>query len=560
MFRRTRAQLDVGLLIAKVIRAAKVDVWFRPLQLARFLRSARHTPFGPHLAVMARAAIHPAKVAVIEYSDRGIRRFTWSEFDLHANRAAHAIAVRRGAGSNRVALMLPNCVEYVVAQHAVARLGATAVQIGLHSKPNEIGYILTNSDPAVTIVHAADAAAMRDAQVRVGYRGATMVVGAEGDEAIAGFGDRWDSALKNDAPTLPARLPGGDRGGLIVYTSGTTGTPKGATRTWRDTGFESVADMMYQVGMRADDRHLVVCPLYHSAAPAFVAMLMALGATIIVQDRFDPERCLEIIAKERVTCSVMVPTMLNRLTALPAAIRARYSTASLRWIMTTAAPLPTEVARRFMDAFGPILWNCYGATETGLVTLASPSDHTARPGTVGKLLRGNAVRLIDAAGDEAVPGDVGELFIRNTMLMTGYFGDAAATQESTRDGWMSVGDVGRFDANGYLYLEARKRDMVISGGVNIYPREIEDRLHSHPAILEAAVVGVPDPEWGERLHAFVVLRPGHDVTASEVIDYCRAELADFKRPRAVTFMTELPRNATGKVLKRELVKLQPETR
>jgi fatty-acyl-CoA synthase len=221
-------------------------------------------------------------------------------------------------------------------------------------------------------------------------------------------------------------------------------------------------------------------------------------------------------------------------------------------VMSAAAPLPTEAARRFMARFGPVLWNFYGATETGIVTLAGPGDHLTRPGTVGRALRDNEIRLLDEAGAAVPPGQVGELYARNSTLISGYHKDEEATRSSQRDGFFSVGDLGRVDADGYYYLESRKHDMVISGGVNIYPREIEDHLHTHPAILEAAVVGVPDPEWGETLRAFVVLRPGARLTEGEVIDHCRQALADFKRPRKVTFLPELPRNPTGKILKREL--------
>jgi fatty-acyl-CoA synthase len=223
--------------------------------------------------------------------------------------------------------------------------------------------------------------------------------------------------------------------------------------------------------------------------------------------------------------------------------------------MSGAAPLSTEAARRFMARFGSVLWNFYGSTETGLVTIAGPGDHVSRPGTIGKKMRGNEIRLLDDAGHEVPPGQIGELYARNSTLISGYHKNAEATQSSQRDGFFSVGDMGRVDADGYYYLESRKHDMVISGGVNIYPREIEDHLHGHPAILEAAVIGVPDPEWGETLRAFIVMRHGHIITEAEVIDFCRKELADYKRPRKVTFLGELPRNPTGKVLKRELREL-----
>jgi fatty-acyl-CoA synthase len=214
--------------------------------------------------------------------------------------------------------------------------------------------------------------------------------------------------------------------------------------------------------------------------------------------------------------------------------------------------LPTETARRFQDAFGPLVWNFYGATEVGLVTLAGPADHGARPGTVGKLLQGNDVRVCDERGVDVPRGEIGELWVRNDMLISSYYRDDAATERAKRDGYFSVGDLGRLDADNYLYLASRKHDMVISGGVNIYPAEVEQHLHTHPDIVECAVVGVPDDEWGESLKAFVVARAGAELTADDVRAFCDRALANYKRPRHVQFLDELPRNPTGKVLKREL--------
>jgi fatty-acyl-CoA synthase len=448
--------------------------------------------------------------------------------------------------------MLPNGMEYLIALQALGRLGTTAVQIGYRSKPGEIAYILSNAEPKATIVHADYLDAMRAA--RDGGIGGPMLV--VGDDGSPREGEAtWDRALATASPDVPPHSRGGDGGGVIVYTSGTTGTPKGANRAWNQTGLESAADMIHQVGMRADDRHLVVCPLYHSAAPAFAAIMMALGATNVVMSHFDPEGALDVIQRERITCTLMVPTMLIRIANLPDATIRTYDTSNLRWVMSGAAPLTTEAARRFQEKRGPILWNFYGATETGLVTLAGPGDHVTRPGTIGKALRGNSIRLINDDGQLVKRGEIGELYARNSTMMSGYHRNEEATQSSQREGYFSVGDMGRVDADGYYYLESRKHDMVISGGVNIYPREIEDHLHTHPAILEAAVVGVPDPEWGESLRAFVVMRDGEHVSEAEIIDFCRTGLSDFKRPRRVIFVAELPRNPTGKILKRELREL-----
>jgi fatty-acyl-CoA synthase len=549
---RLRRRVDRALFFGKVLRATGVAKPLRPGRLARFVRDLRKTPLGPHLAVMFHAAAHPDKEALVEYGASGVRRLTWGEFDATINRLANALAERGVRGGGRVALMLPNGSEYLIAQQALARLGATAVQIGYRLKPAEIAYILANAEPVATIVAGEYLAGMHEARAQAKLTGPVIVVGAA---AFATGDSDWAHALAAASPEVPRTTKTGDGGGVIVYTSGTTGKPKGANRSWKKTGFESVAEMILEVGMTADDRHLVVCPLYHSAAPAFVAIMMALGATVVLMNHFDPEGSLDIIQRERVTCSLMVPTMLIRIANLPAETIAKHDTSSLRWVMSGAAPLTTEAARRFMNAFGRKLWNFYGATETGLVTLAGPADHVDRPGTIGRALRGNTIRLLDDSGREVERGQVGELYARNATLMSGYHNNHEATSSAQREGFYSVGDMGRVDDQGFYYLESRKHDMVISGGVNIYPREIEDHLHTHPAILEAAVIGVPDPEWGETLHAFIVRRGEHPITDTEVIEFCRQGLADYKRPRKVTFLEELPRNPTGKILKRELREL-----
>ncbi|HEY4182854.1 MAG TPA: AMP-binding protein [Kofleriaceae bacterium] len=541
--------------IAKVAYKAGAIAIPRPSKMVELARSALQTSsLGPHLALMAHAAAHPDKEALIEYGEHGVSRFTYGELDATINRLAGALVTRGLAKGGRVAMMLPNGKEYLIAQQALARIGGTAVQLGYRSKAGEIAYILDNADPVATIVHASFLPTMRDARSQSGKGGALIVVDGE-NVTDAGTTERaidWDRALAASSPEMPKLERGGDGGGVIVYTSGTTGKPKGANRSWKSTGFDSVADLIDRVGMRADDRHLVVCPLYHSAAPAFVAIMMGLGATIVLMNHFDPEGALDIIAKERITCSVMVPTMLIRIANLPPETIAKHDASSLRWIMSAAAPLTTDAARRFMDKFGPVQWNFYGATETGLVTIAGPHDHLSRPGTIGVAMRGNEIRLLGDDGRQVKQGEIGELYVKNETMITGYHNNSDATTDAQKQGLFSVGDLARQDADGYYFLESRKHDMVISGGVNIYPREIEDVLATHPAILEAAIVGVPHPEWGESLKAFVVLRPGHDLTGDDVIKFARQHLADFKSPRAVSFLPEMPRNPTGKILKREL--------
>jgi fatty-acyl-CoA synthase len=551
---RIRKRLDNARFVAKAFRSTGLGADLHPTRWPKLVRAARGAKLGPHVITMFHAANTPDREALVEYGEPGTapRRLTWGELDAMINRTAHALVARGVTGGDRVALMLPNGIEYLVAQQALMRIGCTAVQIGYRLKAAEIAYILANAEPKATIVAAAFASAMAEARAEANVGGGVLVVGPlRPDEAIAG-GEDYARAIAGEPGDAPPKVSGADGGGVMVYTSGTTGKPKGATRKFKQTGLDAVADMVQQVGMRHDDRHLCVCPLYHSAAPAFVQIMLSFGATVVLMNHFEPEAALALIQREQITCSMMVPTMLVRMCALPKPVRERYDTSSLRWIMSGAAPLSTETARQVGDQFGRVLWNFYGATETGLVTLAGPDDHVARPGTIGRKLRGNQIRLLAEDGTEAPVGAVGEFYARNSMLIAGYHKNADATSSAQKDGYFSVGDLARVDADGFYYLESRKHDMVISGGVNIYPREIEDHLNTHPSILEVAVVGVPDPEWGETLKAFVVLRQGMSITESELAEYCKAALADYKRPRKVAFLDELPRNPTGKVLKREL--------
>jgi fatty-acyl-CoA synthase len=485
-------------------------------------------------------ALRPAVVS-------GETRLNYGELEQRINQLTHGLR-RLGVGAgDRVALFVHNSFEHIELSAAAQVLGATTVQVGYRLKGPEVAYILDNAAVRALVFHGDLAPSVEDALKECKLQRASCVAigGASGfasyDELVAG----------GDA-SAPARVPGGGVGGVMVYTSGTTGRQKGATRDFRRMGLEPILNFIKQFPLKRDERHLVVCPLYHSAAPAFVSMVMSVGGCCVILPQFEPEEVLRTIQRERITSSMMVPTMYARLVALPPETLRKYDTSSLRWLMSGAAPLPTDLARRVEDAFGPILYNFYGATETGTVTIALPGEHTARPGTIGRAIGGNDIRLLDGNGHEVPVGQVGELYVRNSMLMDGYFGNQKATDDATKQGMISVGDLAWRDGDGYYYLADRKTDMVISGGVNIYPWEIEQRLHEHPSVHDVAVVGVPDAEWGESLAAFVVLNAGKTAEPEELRRWVQETLADYKRPKKFYFVDALPRNPTGKILKREL--------
>jgi fatty-acyl-CoA synthase len=528
-----------GVLLAQAFRATGLGGAIRPTGLASFALRTIGVRRSPSLILRLHAFNTPDKPALID----GEVRLTYRELEERINRLAHALAgmgVRPGA---RVAVMMRNCHQYLESQWALSRVGGVAVQVGYRLKPPEVAFILENSGATAFLYQAEFGDVAREAQ---------RIASSPAPENLVEVGPRYEELLGRGDPEAPPSVTGEGKGGVMIYTSGTTGRPKGASRGFDKTLHESVTDFLCQVKIHHDDRHLVACPLYHSAAPAFVAFTYLVGGTVVLRDHFEPEATLRTIERERISSTMMVPTMLGRLVGVGKDAFARHDVSSMRWIMSGAAPLPTETARRVEDAFGPKLFNFYGATETGLVTLACPGEHTARPGTIGRALSGNEIRLLDDDGREVPPGGVGELWVRNSMLVSGYHGDAEATKKSMRDGFFFVGDMARVDQDGYYYLADRKIDMVISGGVNIYPLEIEQRIHEHPSVLECAVIGVPDDEWGESLKAFVVPRAGAELDPLDIQRWCKETLANYKCPKQVELIDALPRTPTGKVLKREL--------
>ena len=556
MLKRLKETVERGVFAGRTVLGLGVVGRMSARGLLSFSRRLDGLKFRPHLAVMLHASCRPGALAVASEGTR----LTYGAFDAVLNRFANSLRARGLGPGAKVAFMMHNSVDYVIAQEAVPRFGGSAVQIGYRLKAAEVAHIFTNSEPDAVIIDAQFASTIERAIEIADHRPRVVMTVGPVDDALPRSTAlsssvewiSWDQALEESSEEDVPKDMSGDGGSVIVYTSGTTGKPKGAKRSLSETGVAAVLDMLSQIGASADEKHLIVCPLYHSAAPAFGKMVLSLGGAIVVHRSFDPEAVLETIEREKITSAFMVPTQLSRLASVDPAIIKRTDTSSLRWVMSGAAPLPSETAARFQKAFGPILWNFYGATETGTVTLAGPADHAARPGTVGRLLRETEALILDDDRKPVPAGEVGELWIRNSMIISGYHGNAKATADSSLNGYFSVGDLARLDPDGFLFIESRKHDMIISGGVNIYPAEIEDVLHRHPAIREAAVIGRPDAEWGESICAFVVVNVGREISTDEIESHCRSEMADYKRPRHVQFIDELPRNPTGKVLKRVL--------
>lgn len=506
---------------------------------------------SPSLVFRLQAENAPHRAAIVDLSQGEARAYSYYEVNSLMDRVAAALSahgIRRG---DSVILMLHNRAECVILQGGIGRLGASAVNISYRSTSAELGYLAENSGARAIFFEASLASIVRGASLSV--EAANLIALGPACEGFGSYDDLLASARPGDAPE--------DRGGdaaVVTYTSGTTGKPKGAVRRFPRNQLASALAFIGETPMHVGDVHLAACPLYHATAYGFVTLSLVVGATIVMMGDFKPEAFLEAIEHHHVTTTAVVPTMLHRVLDLGPDVIARYDTSTLSAVFTGGAPLPPRLGARFMDAFGDILYNFYGATETGLVTLAKPADLRAAPATIGRVVPGNELRLVKDDGSLARVGEVGELYARSSMLIEGYHANADATRASMSDGYFSVGDLARVDSEGRYFLEGRKRDMIISGGVNVYPAEVENVLQEHPDVVEAAVIGVPDAEWGERVRAFVVLRQGASSDDAALTQHCRASLSGPKIPRDFVHLTALPRNPTGKVLKRVLSEDPPK--
>jgi acyl-CoA synthetase (AMP-forming)/AMP-acid ligase II len=488
------------------------------------------------------AAAQPDKPAVID----GEGRLSWSRYHEQRNRLAHALAdLGLGAGDHAV-VYAHNALEVLLVGAAVRALGAIPVPMNHRLTAEEAAYILDNSEAAVLFASDAFLPMVERVRAGAGRLREIVLLGAERRP----WARHLDDLLAAGSPAPVAAPPG--LGGSMVYTAGTTGKPKGARR--RATDPAALLPRLAALQCVApDDVHLVAGPLYHSAPGGFALYAHALGQTVVVMRKFDAEDALRTIERHRCTTTFMAPTLLKRLVDLPAEVRQRYDVRSMRSIVVAAAPCPMRVKEAVLAHFGPVLYEFYGSTELGINTVLAPADMLSRPGSCGRAAPGVELAVLDDAGRPVATGQPGELHARRTQgMFDGYYRNEAATRETARGEWLSVGDVAWMDADGFVYICDRKRDMIISGGVNIYPAEIEDVLHRHPGVEDAAVFGVPDAEWGERVHAAVQLRPGATVTAADITVFCRRHLADYKTPRDVSFHVDFPRDTAGKLVKRLL--------
>jgi len=470
---------------------------------------------------------------------------SFATLNAGANRLARALRARGLRAGDAVALLCSNRAEFVEALYATLRAGLRLTPVNWHLTAEEIGYVVRDCEARAVLADARFAAAatrLPEVPVRLAIGG-----------AIDGF-ESYDSAL---AAASPEDIADPQLGAAMIYTSGTTGRPKGVLRAPAPPE-RALAPYIESAGFRAEGDLALLCgPLYHTAPLRLGLMVpLSMGVGAVLMDRWEAEAMLALVAERRCTHTHVVPTMFYRLAALPDAVRSAFDLTSLRWVLHGAAPCPPELKARMIGWLGPVVWEYYAGTE-GSGTLIGPADWLARPGSVGRPVPGVTVRILDDEGRAVPDGTEGTVYIRAAGgARFEYFKDPAKTAATYRGELFTMGDVGRLDAEGHLHLTGRSAEVIISGGVNIYPTETDAALLAHPAVADAAAIGVPDPEWGEAVKAVVVLRAGErpsSTLADAIIGHCRTCIAAYKCPRSVDFVEALPRTGTGK-LQRHLLR------
>ena len=500
---------------------------------------------GSHLS--KRAELNPGLEALVD--DGAGLRFTFAELNEQADRAAQLLTGLGLVKGDRVAVLLPNSHEFIEVFYAAARAGLVFVPLNCRLVADELAFMLRDSGATVLVFDAEFDAVAADLHDRGGDDNGTPVahwlrVGADGPDWASDF-----DALVDQAPADPVRSDAdGDDPVFIMYTSGTTGLPKGAVHT-HDSVQWSLLTMLASIDIRFRDRYLISMPMFHVGALAPMAASVYRGATIILLRNFDAKRIWDVFADERVTTTLAVPAMLNFM--LPTYRPELRESLRLRCFFSGAAPVPPSLIETYAG-LGYEVHQVYGLTETcGPACVISPDDAMAHIGSTGKAFFHTEVRIVDLQGADVDPGEPGELLVRGRHIMAGYWNRPEATAETITDGWLHTGDVAVRDADGFIYIQDRIKDMIISGGENVYPAEIEDVLLSHPGIADVAVLGMQSAKWGESPLA-VVVRADPDLDEAAVLAHCSGKLARFKLPKRAVFTDVIPRTPTGKALKRAL--------
>jgi fatty-acyl-CoA synthase len=528
-------RVDSGRMFAETGYRAGIIRAERPDRIARVILSLLRWGNTPAAGFEASSALYPDEPAILDE----IGTLTFDQVHKRTNALAHSLVEAGISAEDNVAVMCRNHRYFVETIVALSKIGANALFLNTSFAGPQLSEVVKR-EKAEAIVYDAEFT--------------EMIGGARRNRKrfVA-----WHKGQHLTDPTLEEMIERGSQGSpsppkepgkVVILTSGTTGTPKGASHS-QPKSLDPAVALLSAIPLHSRDRTLIAAPLFHSWGFAHFTFGMMLSSTYILQRKFDPEETLAAIERTEATVLAVVPVMMQRILELPTRTRRKYDTSSLRVVAASGSALPGELGTKWMDAFGDTLYNLYGSTEVAWATIATPKDLRAAPGTAGKPPWNTVVRLFDDQDKEVAEGVVGRIFVANQIEFEGYTGGGT---KAAIDGLLSTGDMGRFDKDGRLFVEGRDDEMIVSGGENVFPREIEDVLQKHQAVQEVAVIGVKDPHYGERLKAFVVKKKGASITEDALKSYVSSNLARFKVPRDVEFLDQLPRNPTGKVLKREL--------
>ncbi len=496
------------------------------------------------LLLTKRAHLSPDVEAWVDVATS--RRFTYTEMNARSNRAANALKKLGVKKGDRIALLMMNSIEFMELFFAIGKIGAVGVPLNWRLVADELCFILKDSG-AKTLIYGDDFGEVVDEIHGRGRKGTKLknYLCLGNAAKYASDYDEVTGDASSDEPPIGAK-DGDDM--FIMYTSGTTGLPKGVVHThetviWGNLTAVTTADIRYK------DRYLTMLPLFHVGALNPMTSCVHCGGTAVVMRAFDPQECWRVIEREKITTMLAVPAMLNFMQQVPEKDTVDFS--SLRWCMSGAAPVPVNLIEVY-SKMGIEIHQVYGLTETcGPSCLISPDDAIVKAGSTGKAFFHTSVRVVDEKGKNVPRGEIGEVIVKGRHIMKEYWNRPEATKEAIRNGWLYTGDLAIMDEEGFVYIQDRKKDMIISGGENIYPAEIENVILGHPKVKDVAVIGQPSKKWGETPLAIVV-KGDDSLTEAEVLEWCHGKLARFKQPQAVEFVDEIPRNPTGKILKRIL--------
>ncbi len=531
---KTKLQTLATLTSAGIVRPTRPD---KLLNTAVALVRWGPTPAAGYTTAAAR---YPDDVAIVDE----LGTLTFKQVHARTNALAHSLRKDGVGPGDGVAIMCRNHRGFIETVVACSKLGANALFLNTAFSKPQLTDVLEREEPAALVYDAEFAELLSDADVDLKRYVAWHDPDDEGDDK------RLEQLIEQGATSnhKPPEQPGK----ATILTSGTTGTPKGASRS-QPKSMDPIAALLDRIPLKSRETTVVAAPLFHSWGYAQWSLGISLASTVVLKRKFDPEATLSLTAQHQASALVVVPVMIQRILELEDEVLERYDLSALRCVPVSGSALPGSQSDRWMDLFGETLYNLYGSTEVAWATIATPEDLREAPGTAGKPPRGTVVKLYDEDGNPVAKGETGRIFVGNEVQFEGYTGGG---NKDVIDGLMSSGDVGHFDDKGRLFVDGRDDDMIVSGGENVFPQEVEDLLAGHENVAEAAVFGVDDEKFGQRLKAVVVTKGG-DLSADEVKAYVKKNLAGYKVPRDVEFIDELPRNATGKVLKREL-KEEPE--